>query len=85
MILLLQFTTDDNNIKIQTNLIVIYLTKCKKIKIESSLLTDSMADISCSDNNYAQIVLRKINSVILNDPHKDTIINMFDTRIMPIL
>ncbi len=77
--------TDDNNIKIQTNLIVIYLTKCKKIKIESSLLTGSMADISCSDNNYAQIVLRKINSVILNDPHKDTIINMFDTRIMPIL
>lgn len=77
--------TDDNNIKTQTNLIVIYLTKCKKIKMESDLLTGSMADNLCNDNNYAKIVQGKINSVILNDPHKDTIINMFDTRIMPIL
>lgn len=77
--------TDDNNIKTQTNLIVIYLIKVKKTKIESDLLTGSTADISCNDNNYAQKVQGKIRSVILNDPHKDTIINMFDTRIMPIL
>ncbi|MCM1376207.1 MAG: tetratricopeptide repeat protein [Muribaculum sp.] len=77
--------TVDNNIRTQTNLIVIYLSKCKKIKIESDLLTGSMADSLYDDNYYSQIVYRKINSIILDDPNKAAIINMFDTRIMPIL
>lgn len=77
--------TLDNNIIVQTNLMVFYLVHCKKIKAEFNALSENEIINLCAKNNYAQIVWRRINSVCLNDPTKQAIINCFDSRIMPIL
>lgn len=77
--------THDNNITIQSNLIIFYLKRCKKIVVEFNLLSENEIINLCEKNNYAQIVWRLINSILLNDPDKASIIEHFDNRIMPIL
>ena len=77
--------TDDNNIILQTNLMMLYLTKCKKINIAFNILShDKIIDL-CRNNNYGQKVLHRINSILIGDAGSELIIQCFETNIMPIL
>lgn len=77
--------TNDNNILIQTQLMVYYLVKCKKLTLDFELLPQNSIIELCRHNKYATIVYNKINSIILNDMGSDNIVKQFDERIMPIL
>lgn len=81
--------TDDNNIKIQVNIMLYYLNKIKKIHLDNFPEYMSKSEISslcCNKKNkYGEILVRKINSIELNDPEYKQIIKCFDTRIMTIL
>uniref|UniRef100_N1ZZG5 Uncharacterized protein n=1 Tax=Eubacterium plexicaudatum ASF492 TaxID=1235802 RepID=N1ZZG5_9FIRM len=77
--------TVDNNIIVQTNLIVFYLKQCKKVNcVFHSLSANEIINL-CRNNSYANKVWNRINSILLNDPNKDIIEECFDNRIMPIL
>ena len=77
--------TNDNNIVIQTQLIVYYLTKCKNLTLDFELLSQNSIIELCRHNKYATIVYHKINSIILKDKGSEELIKQFDKRIMPIL
>lgn len=77
--------TEDNNIIIQTNLMIYYLVYCKKIDLEFELLNDQTIINMCEKNNYAKKVWKRLNCIKLNDPNSHKIQNCFETRIMPIL
>lgn len=80
--------TDDNNIKIQINVMMYYLDKIKKISsinFPKYLSKDEIIILCKNRNKYGEILISKINSIELNDPECDKIINCFDTRIMTIL
>lgn len=77
--------TFDNNIKLQTNLIVYYLIKVKKINLDFELISETEIDDLCMNNKYSHIVRHRIRSIELKDPNASQIQEQFDTRIMPIL
>lgn len=77
--------THDNNIIIQTNLIVYYLVKCKKQELDFELLSKEKIIELCEHNVYARKVYHRINSIYLDDPSSNELRNCFDTRVMPIL
>ena len=77
--------TDDNNILIQTHLMIYYLVKCKKINLDFELMSHNRIIELTHHNNYASILYNRINSIILNDIGSNDIIKQFDERIMPIL
>lgn len=77
--------THDNNIIIQTNLMVYYLVECKKQKLEFSLLSKEKIIELCQHNAYANKLYHRINSIYLGDPNSRELISCFDSRIMPIL
>ena len=78
--------TDDNNIKIQVNIMKYYLAKIKKIPVfKTDITKDQIYELCKNKNNYGLLLIRRINSIELNDPDKKQIINCFDHRIMTIL
>lgn len=77
--------TDDNNIALQTNLMVFYLVKCKKMDLDFNFLSHDKILQICKHNNYGKRIYHRINSVLLGDPNAEHIIRCFETRIMPIL
>ena len=77
--------TDDNNIRIQANLMIYYLTECKKQNLDFSLLSKERIIELCEHNTYAKKVYHRINSIYLGDPTGPELISCFDSRIMPIL
>jgi tetratricopeptide (TPR) repeat protein len=82
------YVTDDNNIKIQINVMLYYLDQIKKIssiKFPKYLSKEDIILLCKNKNKYGEILISKINSIELNDPEYNKIINIFDTRIMTIL
>ncbi len=76
---------DDNNIVLQTNLMVYYLAKCKMEDVDFDILPlDRMLEL-CKHNNYGRRIYHRINSILLEDSGSECIIQCFDTSIMPIL
>lgn len=77
--------TIDDNIRIQTNLIIYYLIKVKGIKLNYELMPDDEISRLCQDNVYSCIVRHRIRNIELNDPNATEIQEQIDSRIMPIL
>lgn len=80
--------TDDNNIKIQVNVMKYYLKYIKKVtrlNFKGVLSKEKIITLCKDKNNYGMKLIRRINSIELDDPKKDQIIECFDTRIMTIL
>ena len=80
--------TDDNNIKIQVNVMKYYLKYIKKVtrlNFKGVLSKEKIITLCKDKNNYGMKLIRRINSIELDDPQKDQIIECFDTRIMTIL
>lgn len=80
--------TEDNNIKIQVNIMLYYLNKIKKIQLNSFpeyMSKNKIISLCYNKNNYGQILISRINSIELKDPGYEQIINCFDKRIMTIL
>lgn len=65
-----------------------YLKNIKKItrlKSKDSLSKEEIITLCKNKNNYGLKLIHRINSIELEDPQKDKIIECFDTRIMTIL
>ena len=80
--------TDDDNIKIQVNIMKYYLAKIQKIRIfkgDNFLSKDEICDLCKGKNNYGMLLVHRLNSIELNDPDKEQIVNCFEHRIMTIL
>lgn len=80
--------TNDNNIKIQTSVMMYYLEKIKKVQsidFPEYMTKEKIISTCRNKNKYGEILVAKINSIELNDPTRDKIIECFDTRIMTIL
>lgn len=80
--------TNDNNIKIQVNIMLYYLDKIKRIQLDNYpeyMSKNEIISLCCNKNAYGQILISKINSIELKDPGHEQIINCFDKRIMTIL
>lgn len=77
--------TNDNNIILQTNLMVLYLIKGKKINLDFDILSANQINELCKHNNYGKKVYNRINSILLGDEGANSIVQCFETRIMPIL
>ena len=80
--------TNDNNIKIQVNVMKYYLKHIKKVtrlNFKGSLSKEEIIKLCKDKNNYGIKLIHRINSIELGDPQKDKIIECFDTRIMTIL
>lgn len=77
--------TYDNNIKIQVNLMVLYLKKCKDIDVKFDLLDTNTMFKMCKKNTYAKIILQRINSIQFREPNSELVKKCFDNRIMTIL
>lgn len=77
--------TIDNNIRLQTNLMIYYLIKVKGIKLNYELITDDEISRLCQDNTYSCKVRHRIRNIELGDPNAAEIQKQFDSRIMPIL
>ena len=77
--------TTDDNIRIQTNLMIYYLIKVKGIKLNYELMPDDEISRLCQDNVYSCIVRHRIRNIELNDPNATEIQEQIDSRIMPIL
>ena len=77
--------TIDDNIRIQTNLMIYYLIKVKGIKLDYELMPDDEISCLCQDNVYSCIVRHRIRTIELNDPNATEIQEQIDSRIMPIL
>lgn len=80
--------TNDNNIRIQISVMMYYLEKIKKIKsiVFPEYMSKEKLILSCRNKNrYGEILISKINSIELNDPIHDKIVECFETRIMTIL
>ena len=77
--------TIDNNIRLQTNLMMYYLIKVKGIKLNDELMTDDQISHLCQDNAYSCKVRHRIRNIELGDPNATEIQEQIDSRIMPIL
>lgn len=77
--------TIDNNIKLQTNLMIYYLMKIKKIELDFELIPDNELNVLSQNNAYSHIVRHRIRSIELGDPNAAQIQEQIDSRIMPIL
>lgn len=80
--------TDDNNIKIQVNIMKYYLANIKKISIfkgEQNMSKDQIYMLCKNKNQYGLLLIRRITSIELEDPSKAQIISCFEHRIMTIL
>lgn len=80
--------TEDNNIKIQVNIMKYYLAVIKKVNIfksDSYLSKEQIFELCKNKNEYGTLLIRRINSIELEDPNKEQIINCFEHRIMTIL
>lgn len=77
--------TIDNNIKLQTNLMIYYLIKIKNINSDFELMSDNEFNDLSQNNSYARIVRHRIRCIELNDPNAVQIQEQIDSRIMPIL
>ena len=77
--------TIDDNIRIQTNLMIYYLIKVKGIKLNYELMPDDEISRLCQDNVYSCKVRHRIRNIELNDPNATEIQEQIDSRIMPIL
>ena len=80
--------TDDNNIKIQVNIMKYYLSNIKRIKYFKSdehLTKQEISNLCKDKNNYGMLLVRRINSIELDDPQKNQIIDCFEHRVMTIL
>lgn len=73
--------TIDNNIRLQTNLIMYYLIKVKGLNLDYELMPDNEINNLCQDNAYRH----RIRNIELGDPNAAEIQEQIDTRIMPIL
>ena len=77
--------TVDNNIRLQTNLMMYYLIKIKGLNFNFELMTDNEISRLCQDNAYSHIVRQRIRNIELGDPNATQIQEQIDSRIMPIL
>lgn len=80
--------TDDNNIKIQVNIMMYYLDRIKKIQLDKFpkyMSKEEIISLCCNKNEYGKILISRINSIELKDPGFEKIKNCFDKRIMTIL
>lgn len=77
--------TADNNIIVQTNLMIYYLKKCKHIDMEFELLDSVKIGELCQNNHYAERVFKRIHCIELQDPNWEKIQQCFEERLMPIL
>ena len=80
--------TEDNNIKIQVNIMKYYLAYIKNITIfksDNHLTKKQLYSLCNNKNEYGMLLMRRINSIELEDPNKDHIIHCFEHRIMTIL
>lgn len=77
--------TIDDNIRIQTNLMIYYLIKVKGIELNYELMPDDEISRLCQDNVYSCKVRHRIRNIELNDPNATEIQEQIDSRIMPIL
>ena len=77
--------TIDNNIRLQTNLMMYYLMKVKGIKLNYELMTDDQISRLCQDNAYSCKLRHRIRNIELGDPNAAEIQEQIDSRIMPIL
>lgn len=77
--------TFDNNIKLQTNLMVYYLIKIKKIDLDFELMSENELNELSQNNSYSRIVRHRIRNIELDDSNATQIQEQFDSRIMPIL
>ena len=76
--------TFDNNIKLQTNLMMYYLIKIKNINLNFELMSDNEINTLSQNNAYSHIVRHKIRNIELNDPNAAQVREQIDSRIMPI-
>lgn len=80
--------TEDNNIKIQVNIMKYYLATIKNVTIfksDSHLAKEQISELCKNKNKYGTLLVRRINSIELEDPNKEQIIDSFEHRIMTIL
>ena len=77
--------TIDNNIRLQTNLMIYYLIKVKGINLNYELMTDNEISRLCQNNTYSCKVRHRIRNIELGDPNATQIQEQIDSRIMPIL
>lgn len=77
--------TIDNNIRLQTNLMMYYLIKVKGLNLDYELMPDNEINNLCQDNAYSCIVRHRIRNIELGDPNAAEIQEQIDSRIMPIL
>lgn len=80
--------TEDDNIKIQVNIMKYYLATIKNVTIFKSdrhLSKEQIYELCKNTNQYGTLLVRRINSIELEDPNKNQIINCFEHRIMTIL
>lgn len=78
-------TTFDDNIKLQTNLMVYYLVKIKKIELDFELMPENALSELSKNNKYSHIVRHRIRNIELGDSNAVQIQEQIDSRIMPIL
>lgn len=78
-------TTFDDNIKLQTNLMVYYLAKIKKIELDFELMPENALSELSKNNKYSRIVRHRIRNIELGDSNAVQIQEQIDSRIMPIL
>lgn len=77
--------TIDNNIRLQTNLMMYYLIKVKGINSNCELMTENEINRLCQNNTYSCKVRHRIRNIELGDPNAAEIQEQIDSRIMPIL
>ena len=80
--------TEDQNIKIQVNIMKYYLAKIKKVSIfksENILSKEQILTLCKNKNAYGTLLIRRINSIELKDPNYKQIIDCFEHRVMTIL
>lgn len=79
--------TNDDNTKIQVNVMLYYLIQIKKIHIDGTFIAIDEIISLCHmhNNNYGKRLIQKINSIKLEDSNYEHIIKCFDERIMTIL
>ncbi len=78
--------TTDDNIRIQTALILHYMHKYNNVETTKSIdIQDIYALCENRQNNYGKKICGRINSINLKDPNYEDKKNCFEQRIMPIL
>lgn len=80
--------TEDDNITIQVNIMKYYLATIKDVEIfqaDNHLSKEQISMLCKNKNQYGILLIRRINSIELDDPDKKQIIDCFEQRIMTIL